>query len=158
MIRIGGTWGHRLWEGWRVKRIKPKQPQEIILAGYSLIHCKYVNWTICHSCKLVPLSVFECWLVMNVNIAFILVRAGLMSDCVETAVVNPQSRSVSGPGSCCLRKTKEPVRRQSIHPTMNNFQCKLLYRKMSLGKSNLSKWEALQLIWAKPWISQDEPA
>lgn len=86
-----------------------------ISAGYSSIHSKYVQFNnLSFMQTLAPLSTFECWLVMNVNIALILVRAGPLNDCVETADESPQNHSGSGPGSSCLRKTKEPVKRQSI--------------------------------------------
>lgn len=86
-----------------------------ISEGYSVIHSKYVQFNnLSFMQTLAPLSTFESWLVMNVNIALILVRAGLLNDCVETAVESPQNRNGSGLGSSCLRKTKEPVKRQSI--------------------------------------------
>lgn len=86
-----------------------------ISAGYSLIHSKYVQFNnLSFMQTLAPLSMFGCWLVMNVNIALILVRTGLLNNSVETADESPQNRSGSGLGSSCLRKTKEPVKRQSI--------------------------------------------
>lgn len=97
-----------------------------ISAGYSLTHSKYVQFNnLSFMQTLAPLSASECWLVMNVNIALILVRAGLLNNCVETADERPQNRSGSGLSSSCLQKTKG-ARKETVHSTICDFQRKLL--------------------------------
>lgn len=121
-----------------------------ISAGYSLIHSKCVQFNnLSFMQTLAPLSTFECWLVMNVNIALILVRAGLLNDCVETVDESPRNRNSSGLGSSCLQRTKG-ASKKTVRSTISDSQCKLLsvpvYRKMSLGESSLAEGETLQLM------------
>lgn len=119
---VGGLTSRRQPE----HRNKTKTTIIDISAGYSLIHSKYVQFNnLSFMQTLAPLSMFECWLVMNVNIALILVRAGLLNDCVETADESPQNHSGSGLGSSCLRKTKA-ASKKTVRSTVSDFQCKLL--------------------------------
>lgn len=45
---------------------------------------------------LAPLSAFEFWLVMNVNVALILVPNSLLNNCAEKVDESPQNHSGSG--------------------------------------------------------------
>lgn len=79
--------------GGLTRRIQTKYMNKTIIdisVRYSLIHSKYVKLNnLSFIQTLVPLSTFEQWLVMDVNVALILVRVGLLDDCVETADESP---------------------------------------------------------------------
>lgn len=92
---------------------------------------------------------------MDVNIAIILVRAGLLDDCAETADESSLNHCGSGHGLICPRKTKEPVKDRPFHnrrlstffsipyagkclwanPNMRYFQPDFKYRQHKLGNS-----------------------
>lgn len=75
---------------------------------------------ICHSCKLVRPSEFEYWLDMNVNIALMLVKDGLMNNCVVPTVEKPQKPQHLCP-QLVLPAEDKGASKKTVHPSRNKY-------------------------------------